>query len=473
MALTLQLKPEINIKATKDAESYWSERAAKLSSALWLPASKSQQESYSIHHHGWMSTLKPLAAPVSFDVSLPAASLDIKNNQSATIKATKKIRFYPESELKYIQALMLYRRAYNLAISRYIEGSHEDDDGKFYDLRPWVKATCQLEQKEKSHIYNSLICDNAVREAKTTFFAMAKKNKGKHPEQPGFARLHFKSRKGDIHSFRMCRMPAGLSPAVRALDEIHLTETVPQEAIDQAITVTFDKGRWFINVQQHITTKAETQGKVRCVSVDPGVRTFATCYSPSEVVVAGDKLAKKRLFPLMRKVDVLLSQRQRIYNQFAKDIKFDELPQWARDRLRYIQKRSQTLKTKKEDIVRDLHQRLAHYLTENYDVIFLPYFETKSMVRRKAGRVIRRNTCRQMLDLGHYHFKLMLKWMAKKKGKRVVDANESHTSKTLSHSGEVVNNLGGREFINDGEMRIHRDINGARGIFIKTILQVT
>jgi len=175
----------------------------------------------------------------------------------------------------------------------------------------------------------------------------------------------------------------------------------------------------------------------------------------------------------MKRVDNLLSQRQRIYNQFAKDIKFDDLPQWARDRLRYIQKKSQRLKAKKEDIIRDLHQRLAHYLTENYDVIFLPHFETKSMVRRKAGRVIRRNTCRQMLDLGHYRFKLMLKWLAKKKGKRVVDANESYTSKTLSHSGEVLSNIGGREFINDGELRIHRDVNGARGIFIKTILQVT
>jgi len=160
-----------------------------------------------------MTALRPLSSPADFDVTLPAAALDIKNNQPVTIKATKKIRFYPESEIKYIQALMLYRRAYNLAISRYVEGSYKDDDGKFYDLRPWVKFACKLEQEEKGHVYNSLICDNAVREAKNTFLALANKNKGKRSDQPGFARLHFKSRKGDIHSFRMCRMPAGLSPA--------------------------------------------------------------------------------------------------------------------------------------------------------------------------------------------------------------------------------------------------------------------
>jgi len=469
----VKIKPDIKIENAKDEGTYWSPRAAALSSGLWLPATENKKENHRISRHGWMTALTPLSSHASFDVTLPAAALYIKNNQPVTIKATKKIRFYPESEMKYIQALMLYRRAYNLAISRYLEGSYKDDDGKLFDLRPWVKFACKLEQEEKGHVYNSLICDNAVREAKTTFLTLAKKNKGKRYDQPGFARLHYKSRKGEIHSFRMCRMPAGLSPAVRALDKIHLTETVPKEAIDQAVTVTFDKGRWFINVQQHITTKAETQGAVRCVAIDPGVRTFATCYSPSEVIVAGDRLAQEKLFPLMKRVDGLLSQRQRIYNQFAKDVKFDDLPQWAQDRLRYIQRTMSRLKAKKEDLVRDLHQRLAHYLTENYDVIFLPHFGTKSMVRRKAGRVIRRNTCRQMLDLGHYKFKLMLKWLAKKKGKRVIDANESHTSKTLSHSGEVISNLGGREFINDGALRIHRDINGARGIFIKTILQVT
>ena len=356
----MKIKPDIKIENAKDEGTYWNPRAAALSSGLWLPATENKKENHRISHHGWMTALKPLSSPVAFDVTLPAASLDIKNNQPVTIKATKKIRFYPESESKYIQALMLYRRAYNLAISRYIEGSHKDEDGKLSDLRPWVKFACKLEQEKKGHIYNSLICDNAVREAKATLLALAKKNKGKRYDQPGFARLHYKSRKGDIHSFRMCRMPAGLSPAVKALDKIHLTETVPQEAIDQAVTVTFDKGRWFINVQQHITTKAETQGAVRCVAIDPGVRTFATCYSPSEVVVAGDRLAQTRLFPLMRKVDALLSQRQRIYNQFAKDAKFEDLPQWARDRLRYIQRTMNRLKAKKEDVTRDLHQRLAH-----------------------------------------------------------------------------------------------------------------
>lgn len=470
----MKIKTNYSIESNKDIKPYWNERAADLSSKLWLPCQENKRANFvATTSNGLITTLKPLSKHPTFPVDLPAAALDIENNKPALIKATKRIRFYPKSEIKYIQALILYRRAYNLALSRYIDNTYKDVDGKDINLRPWVKSVCQPEQIEKGQVYNSLICDNAVREAKTTFVALKRKNKGQKANQPGFAKLHYKSRKGDIHSFRMCRMPAGLSPAVKALDDIRLTEKVPEEAIDQAVTVTFNKGRWFINVQQHIKTKPEIQGNVKCVSVDPGVRTFATCYSQSEVLVAGDRLAQTKLYPLMKRVDALLSQRQLIHNQFKKDTKFDDLPQWARDRLRYIQRTMNDLKSKKDDITRGLHQRLAHYLTENYDVIFLPHFETKSMVKRKSGRVIRRNTCRQMLDLGHYKFKLMLKWMAKKKGKRVVDANESYTSKTLSHNGKIIESLGGREFINDGNLRIQRDANGARGIFIKTLLQVT
>lgn len=423
----------------------------------------------------WMSRLTPTntLTPTPLSVLLPASATATMESaaQSAVVKASKKIRFYPAQPSKYHEALFLYRRAYNLAIERYKDGTHLDDNGKSINLRPWVKSVIKPEQEASGRAYNSLICDNAVREAKTTFQSVIKKNRGKKAKD-GLSTLHFKSRKGDIHSFRMCRLPAGLSPAVKALGKITLTESVPDEAVDQSVTMTFDKGRWFINVQQHIKLSPEKQGRVKCVSIDPGVRTFATCFSPDEVVIAGENVASERLFPLMKKVDDLLSQRQRILNQ-CKGIKFIDMQQWAQDRLRFVDNKIRKLKCKKTDIVRDLHQRLSHYLLTNYDVVFLPHFETKGMVRRQKGRVIRRNTCRQMLDLCHYQFKLMLKWQAKKRGKLVVDANESHTSKTLSHSGEVIDNLGGRKTIRDKDMIIDRDVNGARGIFLKTLLKAT
>lgn len=357
-----------------------------------------------------------------------------------------------------------------MALERYKNGTYKDEQGKFLDLRPWVKSICKTEQEASNRVYNSLICDNAVREAKTTFRAVLAKNYGKTKAE-GLSSLHFKSKKGDIHSFRMCRLPAGLHPAVNALGEITLTETVPPEAVDQAFTVTFNKGRWWLNVQKQIRTKAEKQGPLRCVAVDPGVRTFATTFTPEEVIIAGENLAKTRLYPLMKAVDHLLSQRQKIWNTH-KGMKFNDLPQWARDRLTHIKKQIYRLKCKKDDLVSDLHLRLAHELTEKYDVIFLPQFKTKGMVKRKAGRTLRRNTCRQMLDLCHYQFKLFLKWVARKKGKYVWGCTEHWTSKTLSYSGRVLDNLGGKKTLKEDGMIVDRDINAARGIFIKVLTEL-
>ena len=381
------------------------------------------------------------------------------------VVASKKIRFYPEKSGFYYQALTLYRRAYNLAVAIYLNGEHIGEDGKFKNLRPQIKEQCKREQEENQFIYNSIIVDNAVIQALTTFKAVISKNKKLKGSKSGFASLKFKSRKGSKHSFSMDRMPKGLNPAVRVLGKIHLTESVPKEAINKSCIITCDKGRWFIQVQQHIEISAEIQGDVKCVAVDPGVRTFATCYSDREVIIAGDNFAKERLFPLMKRVDKLLSERKLIENTAQVEAI------WYQEKIRGIDRKIERLKSKKDDILLDLHNRLAYDLVQNYDVIFLPSFETQKM-SKKHGRRIRRRTTREMLSLGHFDFKLRIKWYAKKYGKHVVDCNESYTSKTRSWSGEIDNKLGGKKIIKDDNFIVDRDVNGARGILLKQLTKV-
>ena len=381
------------------------------------------------------------------------------------IIASKKIRFYPENSDLYHQALTLYRRAYNLTVDCYINNHYLDENGKFKNLRPQIREQCKKEQEEKEAIYNSIIVDNAVLQALTTFKAVMAKNKKLKGLKSGFASLKFKSRKGSKHSFSMDRMPKGLNPATRVLGKIHLTQSVPKEAINKSCIITYDKGRWFIQVQQHIEINAEIQGDVKCVAIDPGVRTFATCYSDKEVIIAGDDFAKERLFPLMKRVDRLLSKRKLIENTK----KIEE--QWYQEKIRGIDRKIDRLKSKKDDLLLDLHNRLAYDLVQKYDVIFLPTFETKKM-SKKQGRRIRRRTTREMLSLGHYDFKLRIKWYAKKYGKHVVDCNESYTSKTRSWSGEIDNKLGGKKIIKDDKIIVDRDINGARGILLKQLSKV-
>ena len=77
-----------------------------------------------------------------------------------------------------------------------------------------------------------------------------------------------------------------------------------------------------------------------------------------------------------------------------------------------------------------------------------------------------------MLNWAHYRFELFLKHKAVEYNKVVVDVSEAYTSKTVSWSGEILNNLGGKKVVtgNDG-FRLDRDLNGARGILIKSVVE--
>ena len=89
---------------------------------------------------------------------------------------------------------------------------------------------------------------------------------------------------------------------------------------------------------------------------------------------------------------------------------------------------------------------------------------------KKAGRRIRSKTARMMLTFRHYEFKQRLQWKAWQRGALALDVNEAYTSKTRSWDGTVNTNLGGANVIRDKTgFGMDRDINGARGIFLRAL----
>ena len=481
LSVTLPVLSTLN---EKDCKPFWNRQCSEIQPLLWLPQKIVLQDQGSSLSDGllnyqadesrsWMTRITPLKPliPMSLSVSLPRSATATTESvplKGAKIVASKRIRIYPENEPAYRDALALYRRSYNLAVERFRNDKYKDENGKFINMRPSIKAQVEKEQKDNGRAYNSIISDNGTLAAATTFKSVCSKNKKLKGASGGFSEISFKSRKGSRHSFSIDRLPKGLNPCVNALGRIHLTEEVPAEAIGKSCVITCDKGRWFIQVQQHIELNADIQGAVKCVGIDPGVRTFATCFSDKEALIAGNDFAKEKLFPLMKRVDNLIGQKQKILNT-QKGIKFPDMPQWAQDRIVNFDKEINRLKCRKDDLILDLHNRLAFELVSNYDVIFLPSFETRGMVTRKDKKVrtIRRNTCRQMLDLNHYGFKLRIKWYARKYGKHVVDCNESYTSKTRSWDGTINKKLGSSKRIKGDGFTVDRDINGARNILLK------
>lgn len=263
-------------------------------------------------------------------------------------------------------------------------------------------------------------------------------------------KLSFRSRKQPQQS---CFIPKsavlakGVYPTLSG--KMKYAEDLPDNVLDSRLL--FDNGRWFIVVPtKGVTYTTENQGRV--IALDPGVRTFMTGYSPVEVVKFGEG-DFGRIARLCTHLDNLKSDMTKVCAK-------------KRYRMKQAAKR---LQFRIKDLVTELHWKVGTYLVQNYDVILLPTFETSQMVSR-AKRKLRSKTVRSMLTLSHFTFKLRLKHLANKFGKTVVDVNEAYTSKTCSWTGEIKQNLGGAKTITFGGVTLDRDINGARGILLRALV---
>ena len=86
-------------------------------------------------------------------------------------------------------------------------------------------------------------------------------------------------------------------------------------------------------------------------------------------------------------------------------------------------------------------------------------------------RKIRTKTVRGMMSWAHGKFRETLKSMCDKKGKVMINPSESYTSKTCSSCGWIDEKLGEKTFRCRKEGKIvDRDVNGARGIFLRALL---
>ncbi len=170
------------------------------------------------------------------------------------------------------------------------------------------------------------------------------------------------------------------------------------------------------------------------VAIDPGVRTFASFYSPdmSGKIGEGDFAGIYRLLYL----DKLCSKRSKANRRNKKS----------------LTKAIRRMTAKIRNLTAELHWKTARFLCERFSLILMPTYETKQMVK-KTGRKIRTKTVRSMLGFANYRFGNILKWMAKKLGVTVIDVSEAYTSKTHPQTGEI-RNTGSAKWIRllDGSM---------------------
>ncbi len=442
----------------KDSEPFWKDVYVESASKLWFPTKTDLAEwdsnSYSGCSKGqaalskcWIKR-KPNKDLTTTTLSLSLPSFVTVITEKETQVVTRKIRIYPNDEQKFLDLCDLSRACYNKMIE--FKKNYLEDKRTFQQQRTEV-----MDMSKEWGNYQSHVMQEACRAADTTAKAIIRSRSKGNKCDFSFRRFH-----DPVQGFDIQRLGDSIYP--RYTGGCYFTEDVPLYAKGKTARVVIENNEWYLCCYDKIEIpKTKILNKV--CALDCGVRTFQTVYSPNEVAVLGEDFFKDKLLHIFLDLDKTISKRQRQLNK-----KLDN--QRNKDLLSHYTKKIKKLKARVKHLTEDLHKKCANYLTNEFDVILLPTFETKQM-SKVGNRKINNKTVRAMIGLSHYKFKVHLKWFAKKKGKVVVDVNESFTSKTNPFTGELMDGLGSSKTFKHLDQVYDRDVNGSRNIFIKNTLR--
>ncbi|WP_248277642.1 transposase [Brasilonema sp. UFV-L1] len=228
------------------------------------------------------------------------------------------------------------------------------------------------------------------------------------------------------------------------------SEPIPTSC-EHGTQLIYKRGAWFAVFPEPM--QRNDSGSNKLIALDPGVRSFLTGYDGDKVIEIGSR-DMGGISRLCQHLDNLISRSSKVNSK----------------RRRVMRRAANRLRSKIQNLVNEVHKKTAYYLTSEYRVIFLPYFESSQMVA-KSGRKIRSKTVRSMLSWAHYQFKLTIKHQASKRGSVVIDVSEAHTSKTCGVCGHRHAKLGGNKIHkcpNCGTQTL-RDANGARNIMLRAL----
>lgn len=355
-----------------------------------------------------------------------------------SVVRSQKIRIYPSSSTidVFNRYLGLSRYWYNQTIA------HLRTRGAEANTFKMLKVIQALEHQEWAFDCPSAIIRSSISDA-TEAVKLAKK---KAWSGNGFSQAGFRSKK-------MTKQGFGFPP--KSIKGEYCFKKKTQRILFNArgevkpdlygTRISKDNGRWFLTLPQKRRVKRPENQRLPFVAIDPGVRTFASLFSP-EVSGHIGKADFGRIQRLCYHLDVLMS---RMSKAKAKQ-------------KRSMRKAAQRLRWKIKDLIRELHNKAAHLLVTRFDVIFLPSFETSQMVSKLHSKV-----ARAMLTWSHHRFKTLLIAKAEEYSATVVDVCEAYTSTTCSYCGELHNIGSKKKMTCSCGADLDRDLNGARGIALR------
>lgn len=218
--------------------------------------------------------------------------------------------------------------------------------------------------------------------------------------------------------------------------------------------------KWYLCIPLKLTAREalDTQGRsaeppktAGVVSIDPGVRTFATCYDPDGVVTKWGNnckalgwIARKAARVEGRAKAAKGRSRKRLHGYAAR----------LRERMRCL--------------ASELHHKLALWLCREFSTILLPKFCVRRLSCR-ARRNISKGTVKDMSYLAHFKFRQFLAHKAAEYGTTLILCAEPWTSKTCGRCGSLHHKLGRSEVFACPRCAYacDRDTNAARNILLR------
>ena len=447
---------------------YWSDYTREISSALWSPTetvlrglerNSSRHCSSATAGSSWFS-ISEISAPrrssrLIFSPSsqfLESASTD----SVATTRKSRKIRLYPDAgqraELRSWFGAARY--AYNQAVE--LLTSEDAPPAVKTKIRDLILPTLPpWHRNAPREVLVGAVFDacRAISAVKRRNGELARdKSRGSRQDED-FARVRFRSRKNPRQTFTVqanCVSDMGIYRT--KLGDMQMAEKLPTPENRNICRLSLRYSQYHMSTPYDEKLQPRRENQARVVALDPGVRSFLTWYCADSVGKIGEG-AFFRIQRLCERLDDLLSRAAKSPSR----------------RRRNMRRAGNRMRIKIENLVTELHRQAARFLVDRFDVILLPTFETSEMVERGRRR-IRSKTVRNLLSLAHYRFKLFLRHKAAETRAIVLDVSEAYTTKTVSWTGELQENLGGASVVvaQDGE-RMDRDYNGARGIYLRAL----
>ena len=443
--------------ARADADSqpvpYWNDEAALNSASSWTPPDEKAFAAPG-ERNGWFSE-KSVAADVPNRTSALAADERRDKRRSFTVRKARMIRAYPNAKQR--AEIKRWRGAARWFYNKTVETLTSGDDppvANKIDIRNRTLA----EAPEWAKGVPREVKAGAVFDACRAVSAVKINNAGKTKDDEGFAEAGFRSRKAPKQSFTVqanCYSNDGVYTG--KIGSMRLAERVPDTEGKRSIArFVLRNGRYFLHVPYEETARPSLgENQAGMVALDLGVRTFASYYADDGAGKIGDGD--------FGRIQRLCSHLDRLLSRIA-------LRRKAGASVRSMRRAADRLRWKIRNLVDELHWQVVNDLTRRYAVIVVGDLQTKRLAE-KSKRKLRRKSVRAMLTWSHGRFRERLLQKAAERGVRVIVVNEAYTSKTCSLCGWVKENLGGAKAwsCKGCGVRHDRDINGARGIFLRAL----